>query len=90
MMQWQSGPQLSALIILPSIDHAGSSAARAMVGITATATAIMAEIVFMASYVQLIAFEFRRGMTLLAPNGEFSQYVDLLDFSWSVCCSRNP
>jgi hypothetical protein len=32
MMQWQSEPQLSALIILPSIsiDHAGSSAARAM------------------------------------------------------------
>jgi hypothetical protein len=32
MMQWQSEPQLSALIIRPSIDHAGSSAARAMLG----------------------------------------------------------
>jgi hypothetical protein len=51
MMQWQSGPQLSALIILPSRDQAGSSAARATVCIIPTATAIMVRIIFMASFV---------------------------------------
>jgi hypothetical protein len=56
MMQWQSAPQLSALIILPSSDQAGSSAARATVCIILTPIAIMIRIIFMASFVYLMVF----------------------------------
>ena len=51
MMHGQSTPQLSAVIILPSRDQAGSSAARATACITPTATAKIVRIIFMALFV---------------------------------------